>query len=66
MVTVQLADEEAALLKQSLEVLLSDLRMEISHTDSGDFRRGLKVEKAVLERVIAQLGEAEGQSSTAT
>lgn len=55
MITVQLTEEEAALLKQSLELMLSDVRMEICDTDSGDFREGLKAEKAVLEGVIAQL-----------
>ena len=58
MISVQLTEEEAALLKQSLELLLSDVRMEICDTDSGDFREGLKIEKSVLEQVIAQIEEA--------
>lgn len=55
MVTLQLTDEEAASLKSSLQLMLSDVRMEICDTDSADFREGLKSEKGVLERVIAQL-----------
>ncbi len=51
---MRLTEKEAALLKQSLELMLSDVRMEICDTDSGDFREGLKAEKAVLERTIAQ------------
>lgn len=58
MITVQLTEEEAALLKRDLELMLSDLRMEICKTDSGDFRHGLKDEKSVLENVIAQLEPA--------
>ncbi|MDF1542335.1 MAG: hypothetical protein RQ731_03375 [Anaerosomatales bacterium] len=55
MIAVKLSEEEASLLKKSLELLLSDVRMEICDTDSGDFRAGLKREKAVLEHVIEQL-----------
>ena len=58
MVTVQLTEEEAALLMHSLETLLSDVRMEMCDTDRADFREGLKREKGTLERVIAQLGES--------
>ena len=57
MISVQLTEEEAAILKSSLELLLSDVRMEICGTDSADFREGLKEQKSTLERVIAQLGE---------
>jgi len=59
MITVQLTEEDAAVLRQRLELLLSDLRMEICDTDSGEFRKGLKAEKTVLERVIAQLPESD-------
>ncbi len=55
MVTIELTEHEAALLKHSLELFLSDLRMEIADTDRADFREGLKQEKGALERVIAQL-----------
>ena len=57
MVTVELTDEDAIRVKKSLELFLSDVRMEICDTDSGDFRAVLKEEKAALERVIAQLGD---------
>ncbi|MRS11964.1 MAG: hypothetical protein EG823_02695 [Actinobacteria bacterium] len=55
--TVQLSEEGAALLSRSLEWLLSELRMEICDTDRADFRSELKVEKGVLEDVIAQLNQ---------
>lgn len=58
MVNLELTDEEAAILKRSLELLVSDVRMEICDTDSPDFKDGLKVEKGALEHVIAQLGES--------
>jgi hypothetical protein len=55
MITVQLSEDEAALLVRSLEWSLSETRMEMCDTDQADFREGLKREKDVLERVIAQL-----------
>jgi len=61
MVTLQLTEEESAILKRSLELFLSDVRMEICDTDSADFREGLKKEKSTLEHVIAQLGGAAAQ-----
>jgi|GEM_PF-825175 len=60
MITIQLTEEQAMHLKQSLELLLSDVRMEICDTDSGDFREGLKVEKHVLEDVIGQIEQESG------
>jgi hypothetical protein len=57
MVTVQLTEDEAALLLHSLEVLLSDIRMEMCDTDRADFRDVLKREKGTLESVIGQLGQ---------
>ncbi len=55
MITVQLTEDEAAILKQSLELFLSDVRMEICDTDRADFRDGLKHEKSTIEHVLAQL-----------
>lgn len=55
MVTVELTDEEAALLAERLEWLVSETRMEMCDTDQADFREALRREKSVLERVIAQL-----------
>jgi len=55
-ITVELNEAEATTLRQCLETLLSDLRMEMCDTDRADFREKLKVEKSTLEKVIAQLG----------
>ena len=50
-----LTDKDAATLKKALETYLSDLRMEIADTESQAFREGLKQEKSVITRVLAQL-----------
>lgn len=55
MVTVELTQEDAYVLKDVLETVLSDIRMEICDTDSVDFRDGLKREKNALQRLISQL-----------
>ncbi len=57
MVVIQIAEEDASLLKRALELLLSDVRMEIADTDRADFRDGLKQEKRVLQGTIEQLEE---------
>ncbi len=54
--TIQLADEEAELLKSVLEEYISELRMEVSNTDSMDFREDLKRKEAILKRLAGQLG----------
>ena len=50
-----LTSEEASVLHEVLDNYVSDLRMEISNTDSMDFRERLKDKKVFLERLIAQL-----------
>jgi hypothetical protein len=54
--TIQLSDEEAEILKSVLEEYISDLRMEVSNTDSMDFREALKHKEAILKRLAGQLG----------
>jgi hypothetical protein len=58
MVHLELSREDAEALAQVLESELSDLRYEISNTDSLDYREKLKRTKAVLEDVVGQLGAA--------
>lgn len=53
--TIQLADEEAEILKSVLEEYVSELRMEVSNTDSMDFREALKRKEEVLKRLVGQL-----------
>jgi hypothetical protein len=57
-VQLTLTSEEASVLHEVLDNYVSDLRMEISNTDSMDFRERLKTKKVFvfLERLIAQLG----------
>ncbi len=57
MVIIQLAEDEATIVKRMLELFLSDLRMEIADTDSADFRMGLKDEKKAIQHAISQLEE---------
>jgi len=54
-VRIELTAEEAAVLKETLDSFLSDLRMEIADTDRMDFREGLKRRKALLMRVQESL-----------
>ena len=55
MPTLELAREDARVLAEVLKDYLSDLRMEISHTDSYEFREGLKARKMALRRVVEAL-----------
>lgn len=55
MIELDLDHEEQAILSMVLESYLSDLRMEISHTDRQDFREMLKERKAVLMKVLEAL-----------
>ena len=55
MIELDLTEEETSILKMVLESYLSDLRMEISHTDRLEFRDMLKERKAVLIKVIETL-----------
>jgi hypothetical protein len=58
MVQLDLSEEERQVLLEVLETALSDLRMEIAHTDRMEFREMLKERKAVLSKAIEALQEA--------
>lgn len=66
--TAQERDE----LRLALRIYVTDLRMEIAHTDRYEFREELKAKRAVLEDVLRRLGGAtttemtgpEGQGET--
>ncbi|HSD72667.1 MAG TPA: hypothetical protein VLE54_07745 [Thermoanaerobaculia bacterium] len=53
--TIQLADDEAEILRSVLEEYISDLRMEVSNTDSMDLREQLKRKEEFLKRLAGQL-----------
>jgi hypothetical protein len=52
MVRIELDPEEREILAVVLDSYLSDLRMEISHTDSADYREMLKQRKAVVQKAL--------------
>jgi hypothetical protein len=53
--TLELTPVETQELRDSLGSYLSELRTEIVHTDSYDYRQGLKARKAVLGGLLARL-----------
>lgn len=53
--TIELADEEAEILRSVLEEYISDLRMEVSNTDSMPLREELKRKEEFLKRLAGQL-----------
>jgi hypothetical protein len=59
---VELSSGESEALRQALRSYLSDLRMEIIDTDSLDYKRGLREERAALESVLAKLDDAASTS----
>lgn len=55
MIQIELGPAEAEILRGALSSYLSDLRMEISHTDSLDYRLKLKKDKEVLAAIAQRL-----------
>ena len=55
---LQLDDQEAATLKETLENVASDLGYEIANTDSKDFRDKLKAKRSLMLRLVQELGGA--------
>ena len=55
MKTITLTEEEEIVLNNLLTMGLSELRMEIAHTDSSDFKAGLRQRKEVLGTLQAKL-----------
>jgi len=53
--TIQLAEEEAAVLRSVLEDYISELRMEVANTDSMDFREDLKRKEEILKALVGRL-----------
>lgn len=58
MITLKLSEEENILLIQILENCLADLRMEISQTDSLEYKEMLKGHKALLTKILDAAREA--------
>ncbi len=53
-----LTGQECNELRLALRTYVTDLRMEISHTDRYEFREELKASRAVLEEVLRRLSVA--------
>lgn len=55
MLMLQLNDREAETLAEVLRSYLAELRSEVVHTDSHDYREGLKAREVVLKEIIAKV-----------
>lgn len=55
MLTIELKEDDAQMLKDILSDYLSDLRMEIADTDKGDFREQLKKREEFIKNLILKL-----------
>ncbi len=55
-VHIELTDEQADLLRELLAGDLSELRMEISHTDNARYRNALKDREVVLRSLLDLVG----------
>lgn len=64
MLSLTLSAEERELLQDVLRESISDLRMEIADTDSGDYRAMLHRREDLLKQIAARLDvDTEAQSS---
>jgi hypothetical protein len=59
MITLELTEHERGVLVEAIESYLSDLRMEISDTDSMDYREMLKARKDILGGILEHLDTEE-------
>jgi hypothetical protein len=55
MLQIHLSTEEALLLREILESYLGDLRGEVHHTDSFEYRDALKHKEDTLKKLLQQL-----------
>jgi hypothetical protein len=55
MVELQLTQAEAEMLREILSIYCAELRTEIAHTDSREFRRPLREREEFLSRLAARL-----------
>ena len=64
MIQLSLTEPDAAVLKDILDACVGDLGMEIAHTDSMDFREGLKRRKAIAADIAGRLQTALAAAAT--
>ncbi|MCU0771407.1 MAG: hypothetical protein MUE94_06510 [Verrucomicrobia bacterium] len=55
MAKLEFSPEELKVLAETLERGVSDLEVEVSHTDSHDFKDVLKRRKAVMDRLLGKV-----------
>ena len=60
---IELSDEEARLLRDTLKTRVEEMDKEINRTDSLAFKRGLQEEDRALERILGRVASALEQSS---
>ena len=53
--TLKLSDSEKEILSEALESHLSDLGMEITDTDSMEYREKLKTKRTVIQKILKEL-----------
>lgn len=63
-IRLELQPLELEALRQVLRSYLDDLRTEISHTDTRDFRESLKSQQAMLEKLLRQIEQVADAAST--
>lgn len=62
MTTIQVSDQEAALLHSILQNSFRELEVEIVHTDRREFKDYLKSRESLLRRLIEEVGKSLGES----
>lgn len=62
---LELTPSEAELLREIAEEWLSDLRVEIGHTDKLDYREGLKAKESLVKHVLEALSATAATTSRA-
>jgi len=55
MLQIQLSTEEVLLLREILESYMGDLRAEVHHTDTFEYREALKHKEATLKKLLQEL-----------
>jgi len=65
MLQITFSEEEKLTLRDLLECYLSELRVEIHHTDDMDFKEMLKKRKKVIEKILQELSVENEQSEPA-
>lgn len=53
--SINLSDSEKEILSEVLESYLSDMSMEITDTDSMDYREKLKARRTVIQKILKEI-----------